>query len=186
MITFWKEPYMTDRRAVLRKSAAAAFGATALGAFIGADPAEAQTPSQPRSSQQRDRLDTQQRAEIVAVIKSYERALNASDLAGVVQLYTDDAVLMPPNGPTAVGLDAVRVAYTGFFRTIALDLTFPVAEVIVASPEWAFLRSASHGSITILANGAQVPSSNQELFVLQKIRGSWKLARYSFSSVLPA
>jgi uncharacterized protein (TIGR02246 family) len=171
---------MTNRRTVLRNSAAVALGATALGTFIGADPAQAHIRQQPRSA------NSQQRAEIVAVLKSYERALNASDVAGVVQLYTADAVLMAPNAPAAVGADAVRAAYTGIFQTIDIDLTFEVAEVNVVSPDWAFLRSTSTGSVVILANGAHAPSSNQELFVLQKVQGCWKLARYSFSSVLPA
>jgi uncharacterized protein (TIGR02246 family) len=168
---------MTNRRTVLRNSAAVAVGATTLGTFL-AGPAEAQTPKRSRSSDS-------QRAEIVAVLKSYERALNANDVAGVVQLYTADAVLMAPNAPAAIGTDAVRAAYTGIFQAIDLDLTFDVAEVNVVSPDWAFLRSTSNGSIVILANGAHAPSSNQELFVLQKVEGCWKLARYSFSSVLP-
>ncbi len=51
------------------------------------------------------------------------------------------------------------------------------------------LRSAAFTTQTvaivkILANGAQVPGSNQELFVLHKSQGRWKIARYSFSSVL--
>jgi len=170
---------MTDRRTALRTSAAV-FGATALGAFVSADPAQARPAQPPRSS------DSAQRAEIVEVLKSYERALNASDLAGVVQLYTGDAVVLAPGAPSAVGIDAVRAAYTGIFQAIDLDLTFEVAEVNVVSSSWAFLRSNSHGTVTILANGAQVPSSNQELFVLNKSAGCWKLARYSFSSVLPS
>jgi hypothetical protein len=88
--------------------------------------------------------------------------------------------------PSAVGIDAVRATYTNIFHAIDIDLAFKAAEVRVVSPNWAFLRSTSNGSITILANGAQVPSSNQELFVLHKVRGSWKLVRYSFSSVLPS
>jgi uncharacterized protein (TIGR02246 family) len=169
---------MSNRRTLLRYSAAA-FGATAFGALISA-PAQAQTREQSRSS------NPYQRAEIVAVLKRYERALNASDVAGVAQLYTADAVLMAPNAPAAIGTDAVSAAYTGIFQAIDIDLTFEVAEVHVVSPEWAFLRSTSHGSVVILANGAQIPTSNQELFVLQKCEGRWKLARYSFSSALPA
>jgi uncharacterized protein (TIGR02246 family) len=169
---------MSNRRTLLRNSAAV-IGVTAFGAFISA-PAEAQTRQQPLSS------NPQQRAEIVAVLKHYERALNASDVAGVVQLYTADAVLMAPNAPAAIGTDAVRAAYTGIFQAIDIDLTFEVAEVNVVSPEWAFLRSTSNGSVVVLANGAQIPSSNQELFVLQKCQGRWKLARYSFSSTLPS
>jgi uncharacterized protein (TIGR02246 family) len=170
---------MSNRRTLLRNGAAVAFGATALGAFI-SGPAEAQAKQQPRSS------NSQARAEIVAVLKSYERALNASDVVDVVQLYTADAVLMAPNAPAAIGTDAVRAAYTGIFQAIDIDLTFDVAEVNVVSPDWAFLRSTSNGSVVILANGAQAPSSNQELFVLQKVQGCWKLARYSFSSILPS
>jgi uncharacterized protein (TIGR02246 family) len=126
------------------------------------------------------------RAAITAVLKSYERALDAGDVEGVARLYTDDAVVLAPNAPSAVGIDAVRAAYTGIFQTIGLDLTFKVAEVNVVSPTWAFLRSTSKGVVTILADGTQVPSGNQELFVLHKTYGRWKLARYSFSSVLPS
>ena len=65
--------------------------------------AQAQAPQQARSSDslQRDQFEARQRAEIVGVLKSYERALNASDVAGVVQLYTDDAVLLAPGAPPA-------------------------------------------------------------------------------------
>ena len=145
-----------------------------------ASAAQAQSPQQPPSYQ----FKAQQRAEIEEVLKSYERSLNASDVAGVVQLYTDDAVLLAPEAPSAVGIEAVRNAYTGIFQAIAINITFEIAEVKPLSPEWAFLRSNSKGVVKILANGAQVPGSSQELFVLHKSQGRWKIARYSFSSVL--
>jgi uncharacterized protein (TIGR02246 family) len=130
--------------------------------------------------------EAQQCAEIEDTIKGYERALNASDVGAVVRLFAEDAVLLAPEAPSAVGIKAVQEAYTGIFQAIDLDLTFKVAEVKLLSPEWAFLRSQSSGSIRILANGAQVPSGNQELFVLRKSQGHWKIARYAFSTVLPA
>ena len=140
--------------------------------------AQAQSPQQPPSYQ------FEARAGIEGVLKSYERSLNASDVAGVVQLYTDDAVLLAPEAPSAVGIEAVRNAYTGIFQAIAINITFEIAEVKLLSPEWAFLRSNSKGVVKILANGAQVPGGSQELFVLHKSQGRWKIARYSFSSVL--
>jgi uncharacterized protein (TIGR02246 family) len=151
--------------------------------------AEAHSPQQPRSrhAHQRSQSTARQRAAIEKVLKSYEQALNAGDIEGVVRLYTDDAVLLAPGAPSAVGINAVRAAYTGIFQTIDVDLTFEIAEVNVVSPDWAFLRSTSHGVVTVLAGGAQIPSSNQELFVLHKSRGCcWKVARYSFSSTLPS
>lgn len=150
--------------------------------------AQAQPQTSPWSNFPRhhDQVEAQQRGEIEDVVKSYERSLNSSDVAGVAQLYTDDAVLLPPNAPSAIGIDVVRATYTGIFQSISLSLTFDIAEVKLVSPEWAFLRSNSTGTIKILANGVQIPSSNHELFVLHKVQGRWKFARYSFSSALPA
>jgi uncharacterized protein (TIGR02246 family) len=150
-----------------------------------ASAAEAHSPQRPRS-QQRSQSGAQARAAIKGLLKSYEQALNAGDVEGVAQLYSDDAVVLAPGAPSAVGIDAVRAAYTGIFQAIDLDLSFDIAEVNVVSPNWAFLRSTSSGVVTIRANGAQTPSSNHELFVLHKSQGRWQLARYSFSSVLPA
>jgi uncharacterized protein (TIGR02246 family) len=153
----------------------------------GASLAEAQSPPQHRShSRQHSQSKAQQRAASTRLLKRYEQALNASDVEGVARLYTDDAVLLAPGAPSAVGINAVRAAYAGIFQAIDIDLTFEVAEVKVVSPDWAFLRSTSKGVVNILATGAQAPSSNQELFVLHKSQGRWKIARYSFSSTLPS
>jgi uncharacterized protein (TIGR02246 family) len=159
--------------------------AIACVSLLGVSAARAQSSRQPGSSHQRHQSATQQSAAIKTVLTSYQRALNASDVEGVARLFTDNAVLLAPNAPTAAGITAVRTAYTDIFTTIDLDLTFKIAEVDVVSPDWAFLRSSSHGVVTILANGKQIPSSNHELFVLHRAHGHWKLARYSFSSVLP-
>src|SRR2546427_11718308 len=99
---------MTSRRSVLRSGAAVAFGASAFGALISADPAEAQIPPQSRSSDAHrgDRFEARQGAEIVGVLKNYERSLNASDVAGVVQLCTCDGELVAPGAPYSVSRGA--------------------------------------------------------------------------------
>ena len=128
---------------------------------------------------------TRQRAEIEQLLDKYEQALNAGDVNAAVQLYTDDGVFMAPENPAAIGTAVLREAYAGVFQAIALKLKFQIAEARVLSSEWAMLRTTSSGTVKILANGAEVPGSNQELFLLRKTGGQWKIARYSFSSVLP-
>ena len=81
-------------------------------------------------------------------------------------------------------MTATLAASRGIFEAIALKLKFQIAETELLSPEWALLRTTSTGVVKILANGAEVPGSNQELFLLRKTDGQWKIARYSFSSVL--
>ena len=123
---------------------------------------------------------------IKKVLASYETALNASNTEAVMSLYADNAVLLPQEIPTVVGDEAVKQFYAGTFKAIKLDLKFQVAEVQLVSNEWAFLRTTSSGTLKILATGNEVPVHNQELFVLHKQAGQWKLARYGFSSTLPA
>src|SRR6266852_8825349 len=125
-----------------------------------------------------------QRAQIEQLLNKYEQALNSSDVNAAVRLYTDDGVLMAPENPAAVGTKVLKQAYAGIFEAIALKLKFQIAETQLLSPEWALLRTTSTGVVKILANGAEVPGSNQELFLLRKTDGQWKIARYSFSSVL--
>ncbi len=125
-------------------------------------------------------------AAIKTVLASYETALNASDTDTVMSLYTDDAVLLPQETPTVVGAEAVKQFYVGTFKAIKIDLKFQIAEVQIVSDEWAFLRTTSAGTMKVLATGNEIPAHTQELFVLQKEAGQWKLARYGFSSTLPA
>ncbi len=122
---------------------------------------------------------------IHAVLKAYEQVLNASDVDGVLKLYTENGVFMSPNNPSAVGIDQVEAAYTGAFQAIDLNVEFDIVEVEVISDDFAFARTNSTGTVTINATGDKFPEGNQELFVLQKIDGDWKIARYSFSTTNP-
>ncbi len=125
------------------------------------------------------------KAEIEAVLRSYERVLNASDVDGVLKLYTEDGVFMAQHNPSAVGIKQVEAAYTAAFQAIDLNVEFDIVEIQVIADDWAFARTNSSGTTTINATGDKVAEGNQELFVLQKIDSDWKIARYSFSTTNP-
>jgi uncharacterized protein (TIGR02246 family) len=120
-----------------------------------------------------------------ALLAKYEDALNRSDTDAVMKLYALDGVFMPQNSPSSVGLDAVRKAYDAVFRAIKLTVRFNVAEIVEISPEWAFARTNSAGKVLVHATGESSPEANQELFLLQKVGGAWKIARYCFSTTNP-
>ncbi len=123
--------------------------------------------------------------DIEALLRSYESVLNASDVGGVLALYTEDGVFMAPNNPSAVGIQQVEAAYTGVFQAIDLNVEFEIVEIEVISDDWAFARTNSSGTTTINATGDQVAEGNQELFVLRKVDGDWKISRYGFSTTNP-
>ncbi len=162
-----------------------AIAAACLALQVVVPAAQAQQPQGASAiSHQPHVADNRQRAQIDQLLNKYEQALNTSDVNAAVQLYTDDGVFMAPENPTAAGTKALREAYAGVFQAIAIKLKFHVAETQLLSHQWALLRTTSTGVVKILANGAEIPGSDQELFLLRKTNGQWKIARYSFSSVL--
>jgi uncharacterized protein (TIGR02246 family) len=140
--------------------------------------------SQPMSANQSSHAADE--AAVRSVLSSYQDALNASNTEAVMPLYTEDGVFMPPNNPSAVGKAAVRQAYGAVFKAITLKVKFTVAELVMMSPEWAFVRTNSAGTNKINATGAVGAEGNQELFIFKKgTDGQWRIARYSFSTTNP-
>ena len=117
---------------------------------------------------------------IEKVLSQYESALNSSNTKGAVALYADDGIFMPTEAPTAQGREQLLAAYDQVFKQIKLNIMFSVDELRV-NGNTAFARTVSRGEVTILANGAKVPEENREFFLLEKIGGEWKIARYMFN-----
>src|SRR5712664_3159271 len=122
---------------------------------------------------------------VAAVLAKYQDALNQSDTNAVMKLYASDGVFMPQHSPSSVGAVAVRKAYDAVFNAITLTVKFNVAEIHQIAPEWAIARTNSAGTVKVKTTGGGGPEANQELFVFQKIDGTWKIARYCFSTTNP-
>ena len=122
---------------------------------------------------------------VATLLANYQDALNQSDTDAVMRLYASDGVFMPQHSPSSVGADAVRKAYDAVFQAITLHVKFEVAEIHETSPDWAIARTNSAGSVKVKATGGGGPEANQELFVFQKVDGTWKIARYCFCTTNP-
>ncbi len=118
--------------------------------------------------------------QIEQLLKSYFAALNKSDADTAVASYAKDGVFMPTEGPTATGLEQLKAAYRHVFDTIKLNVGLKIEEV-VPSGEYAYAITSSNGEITLLDKGTTVPNRSRELFVLKKVGGEWKIARYMFN-----
>jgi uncharacterized protein (TIGR02246 family) len=123
---------------------------------------------------------------VTALLAKYNDALNASSTDAVMPLYAEDGVFMPPYSPSAIGSEALRKAYDAVFKAIRLNVKFTIAEIVELAPEWAFARTNSAGTTLNHVTGDRSAEANQELFIFRKDGdGSWKIARYSFSSTNP-
>jgi uncharacterized protein (TIGR02246 family) len=125
-------------------------------------------------------------AAIRGVLAAYNAALNGGKTAAVLPLYTDDGVFMPPYSQSAVGKDAVRKAYDAVFDELKFNVKFDIAELVVISPVWAYVRTNSAGTTGHHSTGKTTAEANQELFLFRKGDDShWRIARYSFSPTNP-
>ena len=112
-----------------------------------------------------------------------QRALVDHRLTGVArieQLYTVDGVFMPAGFPTASGRPAVRGAYDAVFKNIRIAIHFTVDELKVKG-DFAYARTHSAGTSTVVATGASGPEANRELFIFARTADGWKIARYAFN-----
>ena len=125
-------------------------------------------------------------AAIRKVMAAYNAALNGGETSAVLPLYADDGVFMPPYSQSAVGKEAVRRAYDAVFRELKFNVKFDIAELVVISPVWAYVRTNSAGTTGHHSTGKTTAEANQELFIFKKgDDGKWRIARYSFSPTNP-
>jgi ketosteroid isomerase-like protein len=65
--------------------------------------------------------------EIEAANEAYGKAVANQDIAAVVALYSQDAILLPPDAPVAQGSDAIRAVLQGYMdagaQSLALETT---------------------------------------------------------------
>lgn len=120
--------------------------------------------------------------DIRAVINSYKEALKNANSSKVVQNFSTNAVLMPPNAPTAKGSDEIKAVYDGLFKILKLDISFSIDEVVV-NGDYAFVRSTSKGTATLLENNAKADEINRELFIFQRQDNKWKIAYYMYNKM---
>lgn len=131
-------------------------------------------------------MPSSEEQDIIAVLHAYGAALKSRNVEEAVALYTSDGVILAPHFNASVGTQALRESYTRIFSSIQLEIKFDIDEVVVTAPgSWAFARTTAEGSKTMLETGATEPHQNQEIFIMKVEDGSWKIARYAFSTMKP-
>lgn len=118
-------------------------------------------------------------AAVRQVIDSYAEAMRAADIERIVGLYTDDAAVMAPDMPAAVGTSQLREVYQGALSAVAMDFSFTFDQVGVRG-ETAVARTHTEGHNTVRATGAEVLGRYRELFVLVRHESGWRISEYMF------
>jgi len=121
-------------------------------------------------------------AAIIDFENQYRSSQNAGDIDRFMSLWTEDGILMPPNGPPVIGKDQIRVGTAGYLDQFTYDLDGTTAEVEVAGG-WAFTRGTYTLTLTPKEEGQPVFIDGKYINILERQSdGSWKMHRSIFNS----
>jgi ketosteroid isomerase-like protein len=127
-------------------------------------------------------LEEKDRLANSATSKTWLAAAQARDWRTVALLYTEDAILMPPNGPPVVGRENIRAWFADFpplsrFHTETLE--------VVGCGDLSYLRGRYE--LTFEVEGSNPVSDTGKYLEIRRRQpdGSWLLSRDTFNSDLP-
>jgi uncharacterized protein (TIGR02246 family) len=119
---------------------------------------------------------------INATSEKFLKAARASDWSGVAATYTEDAILMPPNGPTVEGRASIQAFWEAFPPYSDLDLK---SVEIAGSGDLTYVHGMYSLNITP-SGGSPIPDSGKYIEIRRRgADGSWLLSHDIFNSDIP-
>lgn len=120
-----------------------------------------------------------------AVLQQYDDAADSGDVDGLVALYDEDGIDMPPDEPAVVGKDAIRARLERFFADYTDALRDTVEDVTV-SGDWASIRCSYTESWTPRAGGDTTTVVGKSVIILKRhADGSWRITTVIWNSDAP-
>ncbi len=118
--------------------------------------------------------------DIVAITKTWEAALNAKDIDGIVALYTSDARVLPPNAEMASSGAGIRAVFGGMIDAgISGELTSIGAGARVSGD-----IGYDVGTYTFRVDGAVV-DKGKWIVTFNRDDGEWRISNDIFNSDVP-
>jgi ketosteroid isomerase-like protein len=116
----------------------------------------------------------------------WSAAAGAKDLDKTVSFYSDDAIVMPPNAPSATTKEAIRTVWKDLLASPGLTISWKTTKVEVAkSGDIAFL-SGTYELTMNDASGKPVNDRGKYVEVWEKqANGKWKCGADIWNSDLP-
>jgi uncharacterized protein (TIGR02246 family) len=113
------------------------------------------------------------KADIDAANAKFVAAFNKGDAAGVAQLYTEQATVMPPGAPLAKGRPAIQAFWQGAMQNGVKNVSLKAVQVDQFGP-----AAREIGTFSLDAPNAQKQMAHVEgkyVVLWRRSAGSWKL-----------
>lgn len=124
------------------------------------------------------------RAGVGEGVAAWTSAVNRGDMQAVAALYTEDAVLLPPNHPLVRGRADIGAFFGGLAALAPRDVVL-TSDEIEGCGDTAY--EVGRYQMSLQPPGASRMTDRGKYIVIWKRQpdGSWKIARDSFNSDLP-
>jgi len=122
-------------------------------------------------------------------VSLHEEVLKASlshDLNLILNVFTDDAILMPPNDTTVFGKDEIRSWWEDYFSFFRITSVKETERQMTVVGNQAFDRQAFSVTIVPKERGARILDDIRSLIVWRReADGSWRIAQQIWNSTKP-
>lgn len=113
--------------------------------------------------------------------EEYVQAENAGDIDGVLRMFSDDIVVMPPESPPVKGIEAAEEFFGGFLDAFTVDIELASEDVVVDGDlayDWGTVSGTLEPS-----GGQPQPVSNTYLLVYRRDSdGSWRQSKHIWNT----
>jgi uncharacterized protein (TIGR02246 family) len=154
-----------------------------LGLALGAGTLAAQTAGKAGASPAKAPAGASLASAFAKSARDFEAAVARGDAAGVAALYTEDAILMPPNTPAAKGRAAIQEFFKGMFAQGARNLKLAQTAALGSGA-----NGYEVGTYEFDLGTATAPIHDKGKYIVGMRRGAdgkWLIANDIFNSDLP-
>ena len=122
-------------------------------------------------------VDLEADREAISALHEREiEAVFASDSDALTGVYSEDAVLMPPNGASIEGAEAVETWSRSLFDQVAIQGDVAVTDLTLAG-DWAIERYEYSFQVSPLAGGDPVQDEGKGLHIFRRQSdGTWRIS----------
>jgi uncharacterized protein (TIGR02246 family) len=124
-------------------------------------------------------------AAINEINKTWQEKIVAKDVAGIVQIYAEDAQFMPPNAPKAVGRDAIQKGWSDMFALPNVSLTFGTEKIVFAKSGDLAVEIGTY-KFSMGEGAGAINDTGKATVTWTKRDGKWLVMTDMFSSDAPA
>ena len=112
----------------------------------------------------------------------FDRTGMVGDVDGQIELVSDDAVFMQPNGQTVIGKQAIYTWTRASFDMFTFESKHSPERIDIIN-DWAIVPGYCKGTVTPKSGGDPIPFNNKYLHIYRKqTDGTWKLSRSIWNS----